>query len=249
MPAKKISSNKNTLLALAPKAAVADVLKPLLSELLTTTNVSEATKWDGYDFGIESSEQDEDRALTDSATAATRGYENFGGGVAFYTPPPSDTSSIYRKARNLVAVPHTEMVNVQRDGYPASAPFAPGQVINVFHTITDARSEQRGAKNRDYTVDCKPKGFVGINRIVPSTVPTTVTVTGAAAVTAGQSIQLKAVYEGNDITIGAVWVSSDESIAVVTKHGIVIGVSAGDVDITATYPGSAAGVAKEIAVS
>ncbi|WP_217182696.1 Ig-like domain-containing protein [Streptomyces sp. AC495_CC817] len=249
MPATKIKSNKNTLLALAPKAAVADVLKPLLSELLTTTNVSEATKWDGYDFGIEASDQDEDRALTDAAGAATRGYENFGGAVSFYTPRPSDTSSIYRQARNLSAVPHTEMVNVQRDGYAASEPFAAGQVINTYHTITDARNEQRGDKNRYYSVDFKPKGFVGINRIIPSAVATSVAITGGATVAAGASIQLKAAYEGNDITVGAEWVSSDESKAIVTRHGIVIGIAAGSVNITATYPGSAASTPKAITVS
>ncbi|MFT4258049.1 Ig-like domain-containing protein [Microbacterium sp.] len=249
MPAVKIKSNQNTLLATGPKAAVADVLTPTLAQLNTLTNVSDATKWDGYDFGIEASEQDEDRALTDAAGAATRGYENFGGSVAFYTPTPADTSSIYRQTRNLVAKPHTEMVNVQRDGYPAGAAFAAGQVVNTYHVITDARKEERGDKNRYYTVDFKPKGFVGVNRIIPSTVPTAVAITGGSTVAPGNSIQLKATYEGNDITVGAVWVSSDETKAIVTKHGLVIGVAAGSVNITATYPGSAAGTAKAITVS
>ncbi|MBT2484857.1 MULTISPECIES: hypothetical protein [unclassified Microbacterium] len=249
MPSKKIASNKNTLLAVAPKASFASVLTPALSEFLSAKNISEATKWDGYDFGIEASEQDEDRALTDAAGASTRGNENFGGSISFYTPTPADTSSIYRQTRNLVAVPHTELVLIQRDGYPASTPFAPGQVVNVFHTITDARSEQRGDKNRYYSVDFKPKGFVGINRIIPSATPTAVTVTGGTTVAAGASIQLKSVYEGNDITIGATYVSSDETKAIVTKHGIVIGIAAGSVDITATYPGSAAGTTKAITVT
>lgn len=249
MPAKKINSNKNTGLWIGPKSAVPDVLKPTLAQLNTLTNVSDATKWDGYDFGIEASEQDEDRALTDAAGSATRGYENFGGGIAFFMPRPTDTSSIYRVARNLVAVPRTELVIVQRDGYSASTPFAAGQVINVYHVITDANAHQRGDKNRYYTIDFKPKGFVGVNRIIPSASATAVVLSGAAAVTVGTAIQLKAAYEGNDITVGAEYLSSDESKAVVTKHGWVIGVSAGSVNITATYPGSAAGTAKAITVS
>lgn len=251
MPATKIASNKNTRLDLAPKAAVADVLKPLLSELANASvkNVSEAVKWDGYDFGVESSEQDEDRALTDSATAATRGYENFGGTVSFFTPLPTDTSSVYRQARVLAATPKVELVNIQRDGYAASTPFAAGQVISTFHTITDARSEQRGDKNRYWQANFKNKGYCGINRIIPSAVATAVAITGGTTVAAGSSIQLKASYEGNDITVGAIWVSSDETKAVVTKHGLVIGVAAGTANITATYPGSAAGTAKAITVS
>lgn len=249
MPAQKIGSNKNTLLAIGPISAVESVLEPELAELLTLSNVSEAAKWDGYDFGIQASDQDEDRALTDAAGAATRGYENFGGGIAFFMPVPSDTSSVVRQARNLVSTPHTELAVATRDGYPASTPFAAGQVVNVYHVITDANAHQRGDKNRYYTIDFKNKGFVGVNRIIPSAVPTAVAITGPAAVNVGESIQLEAEYEGNDINIGAQWVSSDESVAIVTRHGIVIGVGAGTAEITATYPGSAAGTAHQVAVS
>lgn len=249
MPAKKINANKNTLLALGPISAIADVLKPTLAGLKTLENVSEATKWDGYDYGIQASEQDEDRALTDSATASSRGYENFGGSIAFFSPTPDDKSSIVRKARNLVSSPHTELAVLTRDGYPVSTPLAVGQVVNVGHTITDANSEQRGDKNRFYTIEFKNKGFIGVNRIIPSATPTAVAVTGGTTVTVGATIQLKAMYEGNNITIGADWVSSDESVAVVTRHGIVIPVSAGSADIRATYPGSAAGTAKAITVT
>lgn len=246
---KKIKSNGNTLFALGPATAVADKLTPKLAELLSLTNVSEAVKWDGFDFNVEASEQDEDRSLTDAAGAATRGYENFGGNVSMFKPGPNDTTSIYRQARNIAGKMHTELTAVQRDGLPASTPFAAGQVVNVFHVISDARQEQRGDKNRYWTTNLKSKGFVGINRIIPSAVPTAVAITGAAAVAADASVQLKAVYEGNNITVGAEWKSSDEAVAIVTKHGIVIGVSAGTADITATYPGSAAGVAHEVTVS
>ena len=249
MPALKINSNQNTLLALGPAAAVASKLEPTLAELLTLTNVSEAVKWDGFDFGIEASEQDEDRALTDAAGAATRGYENFGGNVSFFKPGASDTSSIYRQARNIAGKMHTELTAVQRDGLPASTPFAAGQVVNVFHVISDALQEQRGDKNRYWTTNLKSKGYVGVNRIIPSALPTAVAITGGATVDADESIQLRATYEGNDITVGAEWRSSDEAVAVVTKHGIVIGISAGTADITATYPGSASGTAHEVTVS
>jgi hypothetical protein len=249
MPATKIASNKNTYLGVAVKSAVADVDKPTLPELQTFINASDDTKWDGYDFGVEASEADEDRVLTDASTAATRGYENAGGSVAFFPPMPTDTTSKTRQLRQLVSTPHTELVLAQRDGYPASAPWAAGQVFNAFHVISDANSEQRGDKNRYYTINFKSKGKVAINRIVPSLTPTAVAITGPTAVEIGESIQLRAAYETNDITVGAKWVSSDESIAVVTPHGKVIGVGAGSVNITATYPGSAAGTPKAITVS
>lgn len=248
MPAKKINSNKNTLLALGPVSAIEDFLNPQLSEANSLTNVSDAVKWDGYDFNVEASEQDEDRALTDAAGAATRGYENYGGPVPFFSPTPADTSSIVRQARNIVGKPHTELAVITRDGYPASAPFAAGQVVNAFHVITDANTEQRGDKNRYYTVDMKAKGYVGVNRILPSSPATAVDITGPSSVDVGEGIQLHAEYEGNDITIGAQWVTSDEAVAIVTPHGIVIGVSNGEVEITATYPGSATGSPRSITV-
>lgn len=249
MPEKKIASNKNTGLWIGPKSAVPDIYNATLAQLLTLTNVSSATKWDGYDFGIEASEQDEDRVLTDSATASTRGYENFGGPIAFFAVDPTDAGSVERQARNLVSTPHTELVIVTRDGYPASTPFSVGQIVNVYHVITDANAHQRGDKNRYYTIDFKAKGGVAVNHIIPSAAATPVAITGATTVASGAVIQLNAIYEGNDITVGAKWVVDDPTAAEVTKHGLVIGEGAGSVSITATYPGSAAGTAHAVTVS
>ena len=250
MAAIKIKSNKNTALFTGVKAAVADVTKPTLAELNTLLNASDYVKWDGYDFGVEASEQDEDRVLTDAATAASRGYENFGGTIAFFPPLPTDTTSVARQVRSLVSTPHTELVNVQRDGYAADATWAAGQVFNAFHVITDANAELRGDKNRYYTIDFKNKGFAGVNRIVPSGTPTAVAIGPTTpTVAVDETIQLTATYEGNNITVGAAWASSDEAIAIVTPHGRVIGVSAGSVNITATYPGSAASTPKSVTVT
>lgn len=248
MPATKIKSNKSTALHVGVISAVNTIDWQTAAELNALLNASDDVKWDGYDFNVEASEQDEDRVLTDSATASTRGYENFGGTIAFFPPLPSDTTSKTRQLRSLVSTPHTELALIQRDGYPASAAFAAGQVYNAYHVITDANAELRGDKNRYYTIAFKSKGKVGVNRIVPSAVPTAVAITGSGTVSVDESIQLKAAYEGNDITVGALWVSSDESVAIVTPHGKVIGISAGTADITATYPGSATGAAHEITV-
>ncbi len=247
MPNTKIDSNKNTFFGIAPISAFVNPAQPTLAELAAVTNLSEAVKWDGYDFGREASEQDEDRALTDSAGASTRGYENFGGNVNFFTPKPGDTTSIERIARNMVSKGKTQLVIITRDGLPASAPFAAGQVINTFHVITDARSEGRGDKNRFYTVNFRPKGKTGVNYIIPSAVPTAVVITGAGAVAIGAAKQLRAVYENNDITIGAKW-RSDSAAVEVTPHGWVIRKVAGNANISATYPGSAAGTSVAITV-
>lgn len=247
---KRQESNKRIAFSLGPVSAVADVEDATLAELGTLTNVSEATKWDGFDFNLEASARDEDRALTDAVGAAERGYDQYGGNVSFFTPEADDTSSIYRRARNLVSGLHTQLIATLRPGLPASTPWAPGQVYNIFKVITDANRHLRGDKNRFYTIALKSRGAVGVNRIVPSAIPKPVDITPAGPITVGvgESVQLRAEYEGNDITVGARYQVDDQSIAVVTKHGIVIGLTAGSTTVTPSFPGSAAGTPITITV-
>lgn len=250
MTATKIVSNKNVGVFVGPATAIADITAPTLAELNTLVNVSDAIQWNQFTFGLQASQVDQDRELTAGVDAASRGYDAFNGSINFYTPTPLDTSSVYRVAKNLVAVPHTELAVVIRTGISASAAWAAGQVFNSYHVITDANKQARGPKDRYYTIHLKEKGFCGVNRIVPSSVATAVTVTpGTLAVNVGKAIQLKSVYEGNDITIGATYTVSDVTKAFVTKHGLVIGLATGTPTVTVSYPGSAAGTPKTITVS
>lgn len=250
MTATKIVSNKNVGVFIGPATAIADITAPTLAELNTLVNVSDAIQWNQFTFNVQASKTDTDRELTAGVDAASRGYDAFNGNMNFYTPTPLDTSSIYRVAKNLVAVPHTELAVVIRSGVSASAAWAAGQVFNSYHVITDANKQNRGPKDRYYTINFLEKGFCGINRIVPSATANAVTVTpGTLTVTVGHALQMKSVYEGNDVTIGATYTVSDETKAVVTKHGIIIGIAAGTPTVTVSYPGSAAGTPETITVS
>lgn len=69
-----------------------------------------------------------------------------------------------------------------------------------------------------------------------------VTLTGGSALTVGQQIQLTASANFSDgtvqnVTSGATYRSSDNAVATVTSSGLVTGVSAGTVSLTATYQG------------
>ena len=248
MASTKIASNKNVRFDLGAATAVSSWDYLTLADVNAMLNASEATKWDGFDVGHQASEQDEDRALTDSAGASTRGYENYGGTANFFMPVPTDTSSVERRTRNLVSTLHTELAAVVRPGVRASAPWAAGQVYNAYHTITDANRHARGDKNRYYTIAFKPRGAMIVNGIIPSSTPKPVAISGDDTVDLGGVGQLRATYEGRDITVGAHYVSSDPTVAEVTKHGVIIPLSAGTTNITATYPGSAAGSTFEVTV-
>ena len=246
----KVKSNKNVAFHAGASTAFAKIDSQTLAELEGLGNYSEALKWDGFDIAIQASEQDEDRALTDAAGAASRGYEQYGGAVSAFHPVPGDTSSVYRRLLNLIGALHTEIVATIRPGIPASTPWAAGQVYTAFGLIVDAPRHQRGDKNRFYTRNLKAKSGVGVNRIVPSLVPSKVTTTPPSpSVAVGKSAQLRSVYEGRNITVGAVYRVADESVAVVTKHGKIIGLKAGSTTVTATYPGSAAGTPVTITVT
>lgn len=68
-----------------------------------------------------------------------------------------------------------------------------------------------------------------------------VTLTGAGTVTVGNDEQLVAAWEPVDVTVekagGVTWTSSDETLATVSAKGLVTGVSAGTVIITAEVRG------------
>lgn len=68
-----------------------------------------------------------------------------------------------------------------------------------------------------------------------------VTLTGAGTVTVGNDEQLVAAWEPVDVTVekagGVTWTSSDETLATVSARGLVTGVSAGTVIITAEVRG------------
>lgn len=249
----RVLSNGRVGLFAAPDTAISDWEEgPTLAEATAFQNYSEATKWDGFDFNIEASEQSDDRSLTDGAGAQSRSFSQFGGAVALFTPKPDDTTSILRQARNTFATPRTRLNVMTRTVKANTAAIAPGDEVNVYRVITDAKSEQRGDVSYSYTSNLRPQDKIGVNRIIPSSTPTAVTLTvanGGLSAAIGVPLRLRAAYEGRNVTIGARYVSSNPLVASVDKHGIVLRHTAGTASITATYPGSAAGAATTVTVT
>lgn len=249
---KRVLSNKRVTVWVGPANSIADYKAPKKSEIAGMLNVSEAIKWDGFDFNIKASSSDDDRALTDAAGAKTRSYAQFGGSIAFFSPKASDTSSIYRQARTAVSVPRTMLAVVVRTVTLNSAGVAEGDEVNAYRVMTDATSQVRGKASYYYTVNFLPQDLIGVNAVVaPATAvaPTVTVAAGTVSGSAGSIVRLRAVYQGVNVTIGATWASSNQAAATVTRHGIVQMVGTGTANITATYPGSTASTATAITVS
>lgn len=224
---------------------------PTLAQLQVLENYSATIKIDGTDFGLEASEQVEDRSFADQAGAQSRGAMQASGSVELYTPGRDDTSSINAQGWGVFATPRTKLAIAQRPVAPQGTALAAGDEINVFRVITDAGTHNRNDASRTLGTSLILQDDLHVNYIVPSSTPTAPAVTpaGPLAVGVGDVEFITVAYEGRNITVGATYVSSDETVARVTNNGIVYGVAAGTADITVSYPGAAALAPIEVTVS
>ena len=250
----RAQSNKRVGWFVGPDNSISEanwVAGPSLAELQSLLNISQETKFDGTDFGLEASEQSEDRSFMDAAGAQSRSSDSASGNIEIYTPSKGETSGLRVQTWVALAKPRTKVAIGQRFITDAGTPIAAGQVLNVFRAITDDRQHNREDVSRTLGIGLVLQDNLLSNYIVPSAVPTEVEISpaGPISVTMGEPFYLRAEYEGNNVTVGADYVSSDESIFVVTRHGIVIPVAPGTANLTATIAGSAVGTPVAVTVA
>jgi len=248
----KILSNKNVTVWVGPDTAIADYAAPKTTEVNALKNYSEAVKWDGFDFAPAASDQQDDRGLTDAAGAQSRGFANWGGHLSFWNPQPGAVAGdVYFDAREEFRAQRQFKAVVVRIGKSNALPAADGDEVYAFRVMNDALAQNRGDSSMYYTVNLLSQGEEGVNAILAPDTPAALTISidkGDVALEVGDVVRLKAVTQGKNVTIGTTWTVSDPTIATVTPHGIVIGVAAGDVTVSATYPGAAAATPEAITV-
>lgn len=248
----RVFSNQRVTVFIGPDTAIADYTQPKLSELTTLINVSEAIRWNGFNFNLKASTQAADRSLTDAADAQSRSYNQFGGAIEFFTPKVGDTTSILRTARNLVKTPRTNLAVVVRTVTLNTAGIAAADSINAYRVQTDQNTNNRSDTSYSYSINFVPQNDCCVGYIVPPAVPVAVTVTPTGALTgtvaAGIGF-LTAQYQGHNVTIGATYASSNPAVATVDSHGIIQYLTTGTTQITTTVPGSAAGTPQTLTVS
>jgi len=250
----RLLGNQHVTVAVAPDNGIASWIDgPTVDEADAALNASGGINWDSFDFNVQASDSQDDRTLTDGAGAKSRGLPKFGGNIEVVIPRPDDTSSIYRETYNVFKGDRAKLATIVRVGPLNSTTFAAGDVVNAYHVLRDADDLRRADSNTpSYAskVNLLPQNDIIVNAILPSASPTAVTVTrvGSGNLTVGTPDFLKATYEGNNVTVGAKYVSSDETVVIVTPHGCVLPQAAGTATITATYPGSAAGTPLSVTV-
>jgi hypothetical protein len=236
--ATKVLSNQRVTVVAGLSSAISNWLTPTLAELTALTNVSGAVNWDSFDLNIQASEQSDDRTLTDGAGSQSRGFTNFGGGLQFVTPQPTDTASIFRLAYNLFSTPRVELVVAVRYGKLNSTVPAAGDKWTIYRVMTDATAFGQNDVSKHYSVNLIARDDILPGYIVPPSSPVAITTAVvSAAGSVGGLIFASAAYQGWDITKSATWVSSDEAKLIQVHPGIFRNVAAGTPTIKAQYAG------------
>lgn len=252
MASTKVISNKRVTVLAGPASSISDWEEPDFDDFDDLVNVSGAVNWENYDFGVQSSPQNDDRTLVDEAGAQSRGLTDFGGSIQFVMPKPDDTTSIYAQASTIFRTPGTELAVAVRTVTLNSVGVVDGDETNLYHVQANVPSHGKNDVSHFYEVNLLPKDDVLVGYIVPNATPTATTLTPSAAITnaaAGSTGAITAAYEGRNVTIGAEWVSSNPAIVEVTEHGLWHAVAVGGpVNITAKMPGGLISTAKAITV-
>lgn len=240
MPTRDLS-NRRIQIWMGLASAVSDFTKINDVQLNAMLATAPAVRWDGLDFGMQASDQEDDRSLDDDATETLRSFMQFGGGIPFFFPKVTDQSSILRQAFNLVRTRGTELAIAMRIGYTdRRTPAAAGDFVNLFRVMTDGyQPDTEGTGGYAYVQSMIPRGDVAPWIVVDSATPTAVEIEGGATLSgaAGTLALRRATYEGNDVTRLAEWTSSNETVAKVTD-GIIEIVGAGTANIIAKTAGS-----------
>lgn len=230
--------NGRVRVALGTASSIANLAAPTALEANALMLVSEAIRWDGYDFGAQESDQIDDRSLADSGTAQLRGFAQFGGAVPFFYPRRSDTGSILRQAFNLLKTGREELILLERIGFKNwNEPFAAADDVNVYRIMNDGfNPDTEGDGGYAYIVNMLPMGDIhSWTKIAGGTKTLVGAATASVAVGAVTLRGLK--VSGDDVTSRSTWSSTDDTVATVDK-GVIVGRKAGTATVTGDFPGA-----------
>jgi len=224
-----------------PSGGIANINAPTAAEVNAGVPLSTAIAWENYELAASESDDVDDRSLMDVGNATTRGAAQFGGTLSFFRDLNSaDTTSPYVKAFEAFRVPRAYgylVTRVLQNPEGEQTPVQVGDDISVFYFVADTFiDDTEGDDSVKFTVNFQPQGQLAVYTKVAggtiSVVPT------AVSLTAGQAGKAVASVVGDDISVGAKWVSSDTTKASVSPMGVIKGIAAGTASVTVTYPGT-----------
>ena len=245
----KVPASGNIRVWWALENAFANWAAPTQAELRACLDISDSISWNDFDFGLQASNTIDDPAITAIGKVSDRGAAQFGGKLSFYYPGAfGDASNDYSLTYDALDQPRTRGFLVIRiDGEETSPLANTGDLVHVFRVMTDGYAESiTGEEAFRYTISFLSQGDLAVRTVVGGG---TVVTPATLSVAAGASAHLTATVGGRKYTNGVKWTSSDVTKATVSTAGIVTGVAAGSVTITATYAATGATDTTAVTVS
>lgn len=221
----------------------------------TTVQLSPAIAWQDFALGATDSDDVEDRGITDSGNAVTRGFANFEGTLSFFRDKNNaDTNSDYKKAFDTFRTPRTYGYLVMRVAEKKwSDAWAAGDRVSVFRFVADTvRDDATGDDAVKFTVNFLPQGLLYPYTVVKNGT-SAATISGVATtksqtVAAGPYV-LAPTLNSKDIRAVATYGSSDTTKATVSANGVVKPLATGTVNITVSHPAAAATVTQALTLT
>jgi len=218
-------------------------------------NVTKSTSWENWGFGAQASTQNSDPAIGDVGNVQFRGFAQFGGTISFFYPNNyTDLSNEHLVTFEAVRDPRTlGYILIRVDGAKTTAgtddsdkPAVDGDFLRIYRVLSDGWADvNTGETSFKYTITFQPQGELYMNAVVGTHTISTPAPIGATDYSVGGKTPLSAYVTGRQLASDTgiwsgypgwfQWTSSDPTIATVDANGVVTGVSAGEVDITATH--------------
>lgn len=222
-----------------------DPTAPDATEVNTNgVNVSNALAWEGTTWPTNTESNDtDDRSVKDVGNATTRGYSQYEAVLNFFFPKLlTDTTSDYGLAYQFFKdsserVPVYVITRILQTPANQITDVAEGDLVSVFKLGTDAfLTDTEGEDSYKYAINFLPQGGCWPYTQVVDGTKSAIAVTGTGPTTVGMKRALRATLNSKRMTNQVTWASSNSAVATVSQNGVVVGVSAGTANITASHP-------------
>jgi uncharacterized protein YjdB len=246
----KISSNQNVKVVWILSASLTNPDHPSATELNTAgLDISSAIAFDSFSVGATSSDDVNDRALTDLGSAITRGFANYAATISLFADATqTDSSSIYNQAKAAFQTGLIDGYLVTRVGKAATTAFAAEDKVSVYKFKNGVPAIDGSGDTVKLVTDFLPQGVLYVNTLVNSTSPVvSLPATVTLAVAAKRAIT--ASINGVDVTHSCTYSSSDSTKATVSSLGVITAVATGSATITCSHPSASASDSTIVTIS